>query len=227
MKNPFLLLFPPRCAICGKIISHCGGYVCAECWDRLPRIEEPRCFVCGAPLGSNFAMAECSDCRAGVPYEKCFVPFQYKDGIRKAVARMKYSRRPSAFRYFAKEIAVEIGGLRTDFITFVPQNRKTRRQRGYNQTELIAEELGRLLDIPVISALIRSEQGEKQVTLSRSRRINNAKRLFFPKNIQLSGSCIIVDDVITTGSTIKTCCKILKSMGCEHVYAAAVARTVL
>ncbi len=224
LRGPISALFPPRCAICRKILSG-TGYVCTQCWEKLPRIPQPRCRICSLPLASEFSMPECADCRAGVPYEKCFVPFLYSDGIRGAILNMKFRRRPSMFRYFAREIAAEIGDFRPDFITFVPQSRKAWRERGYNQTELIARELGKLLKVPVKSTLIRAETGENQVGLSYSARIKNAPKLYSPKDLQLSGTCLIVDDVITTGATMKACCRLLLKMGCSHVFAAAVAKT--
>lgn len=227
LKYPLLLLFPPRCIVCGKVISRSEEFFCGECAKKLVRIKEPRCEVCGGQLPSEFAMARCADCQAGVPYDKCFVPFEYRDGVKDMVKRMKFRGRPAAFRYIAREIAAELVDFRPDLITFVPQNRKTRRKRGYNQTELIARELARLLKVPVKPTLIRSESGERQVTLNRADRLKNAARLYSQRNMSLSGSVLIVDDVITTGATMKACCKLLRRMGCDKVYGVAAAKTVL
>ncbi len=221
------IIFPPHCALCGEILPRSESYICPECRAKLPRIKPPRCRICSAPLASEFALPECADCREGVPYNKCYAPFAYKDGIKSAILRMKYGNRASSFRYFAREIAAELGGKRFDFITFVPQNRKTHRKRGYNQTELIARELGKLLKLPVKSTLRRSEKGEKQVSLTKAARLNNARRLYSAKKLKLEGSCLIIDDVITTGATMKACCRLLRKMGCSEVYGAAIAKTIL
>lgn len=202
------LIMPNKCIVCGKALGR-DEYVCPVCRPLVERLAEP-------PKNGE---------RAGASYDRCFVPFIYNKGIRIAVSKMKFGDRPAAYRYFAREIAAMLD-VRPDFITFVPQNRKTRHKRGYNQTELIAREIGRLLKLPVKSTLIRSEQGSKQVELGYTKRLENAKKLYRAKEGTLSGSCLIVDDVITTGATMKACCDILRRQGCSEVFAAAAARTL-
>ncbi len=227
MKGLLSLLFPPKCPICGALAESADGF-CPVCEDGLPKITGPRCSICAAPMGGEFAMPNCADCRGGVPYEKCFVPFSYRDGVRRAILNMKFYSRPAAFRCFARAIADEMGGFRPDCITYVPQSRKAGRERGYNHARLIACELGRLLDVPVRRVLRRIEGGEDQVGLSRSRRLTNARRLYHPAaKKRLSGTWLVVDDVITTGATMKWCCTLLRRMGCGSVYGAAVARAGL
>lgn len=177
-------------------------------------------------MGSDFAMPYCYECAHGRPFEKCFVPFKYKDGVQRSVLNLKYNGRPGVFRFYAREIAAEMRGFRPDFITYVPQNVSTHRRRGYNQTRLIAKELGRLLKIPVRGTLERSAEGSNQVGLSKSERKENAKRLYRAKKKKLSGTWLMVDDVITTGATMDECCKLLRKMGCQHVYAAAAAKRI-
>lgn len=225
LKDEFIrVLFPQKCVVCGEIVAN--GYVCGTCWDKLNRIKEPRCGVCGRPFGSEFAVSVCSECMSGKPYKKLFIPFEYNDGVKTAIRNMKFWGRAGNFRYFAREIALEMKGFRPDFITYVPQDRKTRFVRGYNQTELMAKELGKLMKVKVVPTLIRIKKGKKQVSLTRAQRTVNAKRLFMPMNKKLSGRWLIVDDVVTTGSTMEACCKLLKRMGCSEVYGAAVAKTV-
>lgn len=204
----FSMLMPNKCIVCGKTLGR-NEYVCSECRPLVERLEKP-------PGNGE---------RAGASYDKCFVPFIYNKGIQLAVTRMKFGDRPAAYRYFAREIASMLD-VRPDFITFVPQNRKTRHKRGYNQTELIAREIGRLLKLPVKSTLVRSEHGSKQIELGYTERLENAKKLYRAKPGTLSGSCLIVDDVITTGATMKACCDILRRQGCSKIFAAAAAKTL-
>lgn len=220
-------IFPPRCAVCGKILPPgTRPTICPDCEKELPRIEEPRCEICGTPMNSEFAMPWCAQCAGGRPFEKCFIPFRYSGGVRRAITNMKYYDRPGRSRYFAGEIARMLGDFRPDYITFVPQNSGTDRKRGYNQTRLMAEVLGKILNVPVRSVLRRSSSGKHQVGLSRSERRKNARLLYRPGKKRLDGTWLLVDDVVTTGATMDACCRILRNMGCERVCAAAAARAV-
>lgn len=228
MINPILLLFPPRCPLCGDILAAGrSDELCGKCQGKKIRIEEPRCRICSSPLKSEFSMPVCADCQKGRPFERCFVPFYYEGDVANAIIRMKFRGSCAKHRFFAREIFELMGDFRPDLITFVPQNRKTLMQRGYNHTMLIAKELGRLSNVPVESTLIRRKGGKRQLGLSRTQRKANAKTLFLPQSKHLSGSCLIVDDVSTTGATLDACCRLLKSMGCEKVYAAAAAKRVV
>ncbi len=219
-------IFPPRCAVCrGLLPAGTKEEICPECERELPRIKGPRCEICGAPMNSEFAMPWCAECAGGRPFVKCFVPFRYEGGVRRAITNMKYYGRPGRSRFLAGEIARELGDFRPDFITYVPQNSKTARERGYNQTKLIAEELGRRLKTPVRGVLRHSPDGGHQVGLSRSKRMTNAKKLYLPGKERLSGTWLLVDDVTTTGATLDACCRLLRAMGCDEVYAAAAAKT--
>ncbi len=217
-------LFPPRCAVCRKLLPYGSKpELCDDCGRDLPRISDPRCQICGRPMDSEFAMPWCQTCSKGRPFEKCFVPFLYDRGVRRLISNMKYYGQPSKARFLAGEIAREMGGFRPDAITFVPQSSATDRVRGYNQTRLIAKELGRLLDVPVRPALRHSPGDRHQVGLSSSERRKNARGMYLPGKKRLSGTWLLVDDVTTTGSTLDVCCRLLKAMGCDRVYAATAA----
>ena len=110
-----------------------------------------------------------------------------------------------------------------DFITYVPQSRKTRFKRGYNQSYLLAKHLSKILSLPVKDTLLRTNEGENQATLSARQRQENVKKCFFAKDISLSGTALLIDDVFTTGATASYCSKLLKNMGCKNVYVAVCA----
>lgn len=226
IKEKFLrMIFPPKCVVCGEIIQN--GYVCIDCFTNFHLIDEPKCAVCSRPLGSALALPICGECMGGKPYRKLFIPFLYQGSAATAIRNMKFHGRAAVFRYFAAEIFLELGDFRPDFITYVPQDKATARQRGYNQTKLIAKELGALMGVKVIPTLIRVEKGKRQVSLSRSERIKNARRLYVPMNKKLQGKALIIDDVVTTGSTMEQCCRLLGQMGCKDVFGAAAAKVIL
>ncbi len=217
-------IFPPRCAVCRKVLPQgAEAELCSDCEKELPRITGPRCRICGRPMNGSFAMPWCADCAKGRPFERCFVPFRYKGAVRRLIVGAKYYGHPGRCRFLAGEIAAALGDFRPDAITYVPQSRSTDRSRGYNQTRLIARELGKRLNVPVRGVLRRKAGGLHQVGLTEARRKLNAKKLYLPGKERLSGTWLLVDDVTTTGATLDACCRILKGMGCERVFAAAAA----
>lgn len=110
-----------------------------------------------------------------------------------------------------------------DFITYIPMSPISYKERGYNQSELIAKKCGEILNLPVVSTLERLNNTLKQSSLSLKERHKNAKKSFISKNMTLSGTALLIDDVYTTGSTMGYCSSLLMKMGCDKVYIAAVA----
>ncbi len=220
-------LFPKRCPFCTQIVT-AKLPICGECIKSIPYIKGKVCIKCGIPLG-EFAYDLCRSCNSDKRgFERAFIPLLYKDNVRSAIVRLKYSHHPSyapafAFLLADKLIRTEEFDKGFDFITFVPQSKSSLIQRGYNQTELIAKHLSKLLDIPVKDTLIRINIGSRQVTLNALQRRENVKKCYFQKDIKLNGTALLVDDVFTTGSTSSYCSKLLKKMGCSKVYAAVCA----
>ncbi len=158
-------------------------------------------------------------------FKHSFVPLIYEGAARAAIIRLKFSSHPyysKAFAYLMTDKLLSSEYFTDfDYITCVPQNPSTRRQRGYNQSELIAREMSLLLKIPFIHTLIRTDDGQRQATLSRQERLKNVQKSYFCKDISESGKRILlVDDVYTTGATTNYCSKLLRKMGFEEVYIA-------
>ena len=224
------LLFPPKCPFCSSVISG-EPPICPECFKKLPFIKGRTCIKCGAPLG-EFAHDLCYRCRTDKPhFERAFIPLIYKESVSSSIIRFKFYEHPSYAHALAFLIADKV--IRTEefkegfsFITFVPQNKPSRRKRGFNQAKLIAKELSSILDLPLIDTLIRKDDSARQVTLNRSARKRNAQRSYLSKDISLSGTALLVDDVFTTGSTASYCAKLLKKMGCKKVYVTTCAMRV-
>lgn len=116
-----------------------------------------------------------------------------------------------------------------DFIIAVPLHKNRLRQRGFNQAGLIAQKLGRSIDLPLrYDVLIRSQWTEPQTRLSRQDRLRNVKNAFAVLNPSLAeGRCILlIDDVFTTGSTLSECSATLKKAGASAVHTLTVSRAV-
>ncbi len=223
MINKILdFFFPPKCAFCNEILTK-KVPVCDCCMNTLPFIEEDACIYCGMPI-DEFSHSICASCRKEKRwFEHSFVPLVYEGNAKKSAVALKASHPyyAKAFAYLlADKILTSPYYVNFDYITFIPQNSITRRKRGYNQAQLIAKELSKLLKIPCISTLYRSNDGKPQHTLNAAERRENVKKCYFKTDTTCSGTVLLVDDIYTTGSTANYCAKLLRQMGFDKVYLA-------
>lgn len=214
--------FPPVCPFCEKLLKD-KVPVCQECLAALPFVSENSCSICSRPL-EEYSHSVCAKCRnEKIYFEHSFIPLLYKDKARECVIALK-----TEHPYHAKGIAYLLAEkilsspYYTDFdcITFVPQSPKGKFKRGYNQAELIAKKLSKLLKIPCMPLLKRTNDGEDQHTLNASQRKQNVKKCFFPTDKKGSGTVLLVDDIYTTGATANYCSYLLRKMGFSRVYLA-------
>ena len=172
-------------------------------------------------------MPVCYTCRKFKhPYAGSFTPLLYEGDVRKALVSLKFYNKESFCRSFSYLICnniIQKGFPDIDFITYVPLSPKGFKTRGFNQSEVMANMCGKILSLPVKDTLYRIDGTPKQSTLSLAERRKNAKRSFFAKDIKLSGTALLIDDIYTTGSTMSHCASLLLKMGCSKVYIATVA----
>ena len=223
MLNKILdLLFPPQCPFCRNILTD-KFPVCQACMGTLPFIDGKSCRICGRPVEENSHMI-CVNCRLSKTYfEHAFIPLIYKDKAKDAVLALK-----SGHPYYAKGIAYVLADkvlnspfyTKFDLITFVPQDKKAFKKRGYNQAELIAKELSKILEIPYAPTLLKTTDGEPQHTLNAAQRRQYVKKCLSPTKSTYSGTELSVDDIYTTGATSNYCAKLLRKMGFQRVYLA-------
>lgn len=221
------LIYPHKCTFCGDGIDRNNDkFICRSCEKSLPYLPRGGCLLCGTPTG-EFALSVCFNCRRyRHAFSRSFTPLIYEGSVRRAVISMKFYNARTVSRSLAYLIADRILSEdmpHFDFITFVPASRSRLAERKFNQARLIADFLAEILHSPVIDAINRVDNSPRQTTLSFSERRANAKKSFFPKELSLSGTALLIDDVYTTGSTMDACSRILKKMGCEKVFIAAAA----
>ncbi len=218
------ILFPLRCLGCGVP----GGFICAACAERMPTLEEPYCEICANP-GTDGICGWCLDNEPEI--DQIRAPYLYlpTSPIQKAITLLKYR----GIRALAPELAgllaqfTEGGRARFDCIVPVISHPSRIRRRGYSQASLIASSLGERLDIPVLEdGLTRVRNAPSQLTTqSREQRWNNVQGSFASHH-DLSGQVILlVDDLVTTGSTAAAAAATLKGAGALSVFGLAVART--
>ena len=161
---------------------------------------------------------------------KAVSPLYYDGDVRLSVHRYKFHSATGYAKTYAELIAevMREENLSAELLTWVPLSRKRFRSRGYNQAQLICEELSELMDIPAMPLLVKIKDNPAQSgTGDAKKRKENVKGVYKAlENTDIAGkSVIIVDDVITTGSTISECAKMLRAAGCKQVFAASLARS--
>ena len=201
------------------------GFICSRCEDSLPQAK-CRCQMCAIPLPNQGYCAQCLHKKPAFDYSHS--SFTYAAPIDAWLQRLKSKRRTEwAHKLVSLMLLKQPDDLSSvDAFTFVPSTRWSMVKRGYNPAELIARELGRALDKPVIAQLASRSHSREQKDLNRHQRINNVGLHFHPTRKKLKGEHIIlIDDVMTTGSTAHSMALILKDAGAGQVGIWCLART--
>lgn len=218
------VLYPPRCPICNKLLSPEDGMIHEKCEKKLIYVKKPTCLRCGKPVYSD-AQEFCLDCSRGTSAIDGGVSvWVYTKVMADSIAMYKYQGKKE-FADFYVHRSVEMYGswireCRPDCITPIPLNKKKLRLRGFNQAQLLGQGIGKALKIPVDTRLlVRSRYTEPQKALNPAQRLKNLQKAFGPgKGIDQYKSVLLVDDIYTTGSTMKICSEILKANGVEKVW---------
>ena len=209
------ILYPARCPVCHEVIKG-RGRVCASCKKKLRYIKEPKCKKCGKEIEKP-EQEYCHDCqRFAHSFDKGSSVFVYDPVMRRSISMFKYHNRREYAKFYAEEMYEHckhfIKSAKPDVIIPVPVHRLKKRQRGFNQAELVAKELGKLIHVPVVTNyLIRSEKTTPQKELTRLQRKANLKKAFAIARTGVSYErVLLIDDIYTTGATIDAVSEILK-----------------
>ena len=226
------LFFPPHCAVCGG--DTVGGvHLCAKCGEGAQRIEAPFCQQCSQPFegetAGSFTCSNCSDRR--FHFDCAVAPYLSRKVVREFIHSFKYEGRYHLRHQLAEWAAAGLEDERIRAQSFdafvpVPLHSTRRREREFNQAEVIAELLARRAGVPVRNAIQRIRYTTTQTRLDRHERMENLRGAFrvrHPATVQ-DRHLIIVDDVFTTGSTVEECARVLREAGAASVRALTVAR---
>jgi ComF family protein len=247
----FATLFPSDCRLCGAPLTNISRLpVCEECLSAMRPIAGGVCTVCGERLVSPYAFSgfatgatdadgpRCGLCRRlEPPYVKAAAYGSYETGLRELIHLLKYDRVRPAANVLGRMLAEAIEDLEALFagpviVVPVPLHSRKLRQRGFNQSELIARAALKLragrgfrLDTNILE---RRRETQSQIGLSRHQRQENMRGAFAVSSPEkLSGrEILLVDDVFTTGTTASECARVLRKAGAARVYVATVARTL-
>ena len=229
LLDPFLtLLYPPRCLVC-RVLGESG--LCLHCLSQISPVAPPACPTCGQSLGGE---SHCFHCTVRRPAFTQVRSLGAYDGVLRAtIHQFKYRDRPQlavslgkALASCARTQAADLNGLRFDALLPVPMHPVRRRLRGYNQSERIARVAAAELNLPLLTdALTRTRATRPQVGLSAEARRRNLSGAFSVSQAEkvFGKTLLLIDDVITTGSSLHECALVLKAHGARAVYALTLA----
>ena len=219
------LLFPQRCIGCSKE----GEFLCSSCRRLLPRITPPLCPLCGRPQLSGILCPSCVSWQTKIDGIRS--PFRFDGIMRQAVHQLKYQNLRALAAPLAKLLAdyLTTNPLLGEFLVPVPLHNKRLRERGYNQSSLLAKELSKLTSLPVVdNCLIRVQYAPPQARTSTvNERRSNVANAFTCHDQRLKDKpVLLIDDVSTSGATLDACAVALKATGATSLWGLILAREI-
>ena len=205
------LLYPPKCIFCRRLMDNEEELICPKCRKEVSFTKN------GGILKGNF-------------FTQCVSPLYYENSVREALLRYKFHQMTVYAEPLGKLLAAcveEYIEAQVDIISWVPLSRKRLRSRGYDQARLLAEIVSRELGIPCMPVLKKKRHTVQQSRMggAEKRRANIAGAYEVIDKERIDGKTILlIDDIVTTGSTFAECARILGKCGANKVFCAAVAR---
>jgi len=222
------LFFPPQCYLCREEVEQLN-VICDNCRNSLSQINRPMCVICGHPL-SDEMIDLCHSCGIKLRhFDMARSLGIYGDEWQRLIQGLKFEGE--------KAIAKELSVLMADYLhredpfgsvdtfSYVPLDRRKQRERGFNQSRLLANNLSRLFGVPLEHGLRKIRTTPPQTGLSRELRHDNLRNAFTCTTSIRAGRTMLIDDVYTTGTTVDECAQVLKKAGYERVFVLTVART--
>ena len=218
-------LFPQWCVGCGKE----GKFICDSCRRSLPWVMPPLCPKCGKPQSSGTLCPTCVSWQAEIDGIRS--PFRFDGVMRQAIHQLKYRNLRALAEPMAKLLNDYLATypIPGEVLVPVPLHRKRLRERGYNQSSLLAKELGKLTDLPVVdNCLIRQKHAPPQTRSSTvEERRSNVAGAFVCRDHRLQDKqVLLIDDVSTSGATLDACAAALKAIGATSVWGLVLAREI-
>lgn len=225
-------LYPEDCTcdVCGaELVDETRVRLCSKCVDTLPFVGEHICQYCGMPLKDESDY--CNRCQYSKhEFTKNRAPLVYDGDVKKMVYALKYNKK----KYIAQTLGALMSdtflkhNMSADIIVFVPMTQQEEKNRGFNQSELLALEVGRRLDLPVLPALVKVRSTSQQKELKGKDRATNLEGAFACVFEQVKNRRILlIDDIFTTGATANECTKVLLKAKARDVSVLTAAITML
>ncbi|HAK88266.1 MAG TPA: ComF family protein [Nitrospiraceae bacterium] len=221
------LLFPSKCPVCeSKSDNYLYNPFCTNCWKGIEKYSGPACGICGRPAISVHTTL-CEPCmKARPPFSKALYYGIYEGALKEAIHLLKFN----GVKRLSKPLGLLLSELplpEVDGIVPVPMHHKGLKQREFNQTAAIAARLSKKLRVPLMqNALKKTKETLPQTDVGGEERLKNLKNAFSVSG-KISGmDLLLIDDVITTGATVRECAKTLIKSGAKSVAVVALARSM-
>lgn len=221
------IFFPNRCPFCGKVIKW-NEPCCEKCESEIPFISTEHCKRCGQEI------CICSDTK--IYYDGCVSITDYKGVVREGIVNLKLDKAVNIVDVFKDDIYKRISQMvdisNIDIVTSVPMHRLAKQKRGYNQSDVIAKTVSKIINKHNCLRILKKSRNDiAQHELGRYERAEAVKGLFYIDRKyadEISKKTILLcDDIITTGSTLNECSRVLKENGAKAVYCFTIASTHL
>lgn len=212
LEKIYNLFFPPRCLCCNEVISY-SQLFCEECSEKIKKIKIPEATLFSYKYGKQY-------------FEKCVAAYYYKKPISDIICKFKFKEKwckaSTLSKLIYNVISIEYSDYDLDILTFVPEHNKRKKH-----TIMLAKLLSYNINVNFKSLLNKAQSNNSQHKLTRFERLKNVNNVYtIRKNVNIKGkSILLIDDIVTTGSTLNECAKVLKLAGAETVFCAAIAAT--
>lgn len=225
LKYILEILYPPKCTFCKNLLTTTNKenkYICKTCHQSLPFIFNDISKISDRDIYYKFL-------NRNYYFKECISVFFYEGIIATSIRKFKFYNKLSFSSLFSYYISLFVNDFYSDvnfdFITYIPMYKLKEKQRGYNQAKLLAKNISKILKIPLSELLIKIKDNQIQHNLPANMRINNVKNIYKALNIQNINekTILLIDDIVTTGSTLNEASKILKENGAKNIYCATIA----
>ncbi len=228
LKTISRIIFPPRCVLCQRP-GHADLDICLSCYQSLPFIRYA-CTQCALPLEGEYrANSLCGHCLKQSPvFDHSISLLRYENKVVQLVTRYKFHNSLSYSRLLAELLLRElIDAEKPDCLIAVPLHSRRLYERGFNQSHELAKIIAKRLKIPLASeAVLRVRETEQQTGLNAKQRRQNIRGAFAVTATIKYKHVVLIDDVVTTGSTVNELARVLKKAGVQTVGIWSIARAI-
>ncbi len=227
-------VYPQSCAVCQNSLKREENDICEECWSNLTLLPFSFCPYCKLFFEDDQALREHECPYLAFPQDRRILAVRslgsFDDYYQRLIHRFKYDKKVPLGKRLAHRLGEVVAGeenfRRCDLVIPVPLHSARRRERGFNQSQILAEEISRAMDLPLDKDVLKRKKNTKDQTyLDTKERAENVRNAFMITQAERvkDKKVILVDDVITTGATLNECARMLQMGGAKEILASTLA----